>query len=324
MGAKRVLVTGASGFVGANLARRLLLEGHNLHLIQRHDYTSWRLHDVLLETTLHLADLESGADVLALVDRVRPDWIVHLAVEGAYASQNDLQKIVGTNINGTVNLLAAASLVGCEVFINTGSSSEYGRKDHAPTEDEALQPNSVYAATKAACTLLCEQVARNRGLPVYTLRLYSVYGPYEDPGRLIPSLLRNGFLGCFPPLADPSIARDFVHVDDVCAAYLAAANASSQIDGNRIFNIGTGIQTQLQQIVSVAAELMGVASKPDWGKFASRTWDTDVWIADPSKARDLLGWRPATDVRAGLARTIEWYRDRRGLLDLEKSVSTDP
>ena len=94
-------------------------------------------------------------------------------------------------------------MTGVETFVNTGSSSEYGLKDHPPAEDESVEPNSIYAAAKAAATMLCQQAAASDGMNVSTLRLYSTYGPWEDPNRLIPALAVEGLRGEFPPLVAP-------------------------------------------------------------------------------------------------------------------------
>src|SRR5207248_10756728 len=119
-----------------------------------------------------------------------------------------------TNILGTLHLLQAATEVGCQALVNTGSSSEYGLKDHAPDEEEVLAPNSYYAATKAAATWLCRLTARQQNASMPTLRLYSVYGPYEDGRRLLPNLVRRCLNGDWPPLVAPWVARDYVYVDD--------------------------------------------------------------------------------------------------------------
>jgi len=108
-----------------------------------------------------------------------------------------------------------------------GSSSEYGVKDHAPAENEQLEPNSDYAVAKAAATLLASHLGRERGLPVATLRLYSVFGPFEEPDRFIPTLVVHALRGQLPPLVDPAIARDFVYLDDVVEAFLLTAARGS-------------------------------------------------------------------------------------------------
>ena len=121
---RRVILTGGTGFIGANLARRLLDDGHQLHLLVRPGYRSWRIEPILTDLQLHEVRL-ADHDVLTRVVRdIRPDWIFHLATHGAYASQTDLHQMVQTNIVGTVNLVEACLETGFESFVNTGSSSD--------------------------------------------------------------------------------------------------------------------------------------------------------------------------------------------------------
>jgi UDP-glucose 4-epimerase len=306
---KRVLVTGGSGFVGANLVRRLLADGHEIHLLLRPGRDLWRLEGVLADVRVHEASLADARSVERVVGAARPEWLFHLAAHGAYPSQTETLSIVETNLIGTANLLEAAAAVGFDAFVNSGSSSEYGYKDHAPSEDEWLEPNSTYAVAKAAATMYCRQRARRSDLPVTTLRLYSVYGPFEDPSRLIPRLLAEGLQARFPPLVNPSVARDYVHVDDVCDAYLLAATASKE--SGAVYNVGTGVQTTLAEIVGVVRRLLAIDVEPAWGTMADRSWDTDVWVANPARIEAELGWSPRLDLERGLAETIAWLKNRQ-------------
>src|SRR5207247_2954820 len=132
---------------------------------------------------LQAAVAADGERLPQVVRQIRTDWVFHLAVHGAYSWQTDLGQMVRTNILGTINLVGACVATGFEGFVNTGSSSEYGFKDHAPAETEALQPNSHYAVTKASATLFCRYTAESRRLRLPPLRLSSIYGPWEEPGR---------------------------------------------------------------------------------------------------------------------------------------------
>lgn len=306
---ERVLVTGASGFVGANLARRLLHDGHDVHLLLRPSYTPWRIEEIRHEVRVHVAELTDGEAVDAVVREVRPSWVFHLATHGAYSSQMDVAQIAQTNVLGTIALVEACLKTGFAAFVNTGSSSEYGRKDHAPKETEWLEPNSHYAVTKAAATLYCRYTAQARGVHLPTLRLYSVYGPYEEPTRLIPTLLRRGLAGELPPLVSPDTSRDYVYVDDVVDAYLLAATCQGQEPG-AVYNVGTGAQTTLREVVEIARHLLSIEAEPQWGTMPGRIWDTDVWVSDPSAIRQALGWQPRHTLEAGLRRFVDWLRDR--------------
>jgi nucleoside-diphosphate-sugar epimerase len=304
---KRVLLTGGTGFVGANLARRLLRDGHELHLLVRPGYQPWRIEGIRRDVHLHELHLHDTEAVARAVTQVRPEWVFHLAVHGAYSWQTDWEQMVRTNIQGTMSLLSACLKTGFAAFVNTGSSSEYGFKDHAPAESEPLEPNSHYAVTKAAATLFCRHTARSQRVHVPTLRLYSVFGPYEEPARLLPALIRRGLKGELPPLADPEVARDFVYVDDVVEAYLLAASTRTSGWGP-VYNVGSGVQTTLIEVVQVARELMGIGAEPVWNAMPNRQWDANVWVCDNRKIRSQLGWQPRRPFGEGFRLMLDWFR----------------
>jgi dolichol-phosphate mannosyltransferase len=214
--------------------------------------------------------------------------------------------MVQTNVVGTANFLEACLGAGFEAFVNTGSSSEYGFKDHAPAEDEWPDPNSYYAVTKLSTTLYCRYSAQRYGVRIPTLRLYSVYGPYEEPSRLLPTLILHGTRNELPSLADPAIARDYVYIEDVCDAYLLAAGHSLSEPG-AVYNVGTGIQTPLSEVVSLTRQVLGVTAEPDWGSMPARLWDTSVWLSDSRKIRRELGWTPRYSFDEGFRNTVAWF-----------------
>jgi dolichol-phosphate mannosyltransferase len=304
---KQALVTGAAGFVGANLTRHLLASGHKVHVICRSESNFWRLEDVRDDLNIHNISLADAEKLQECVKQIGPDWVFHLAAHGAYSWQNDLERIISTNVIGAANLLAACAKGSCEAFVSAGSSSEYGYKDHAPVEDERVDPNSDYAVAKAAATHFCKLYAQKYGVPSVVLRLYSVYGPYEDNDRLIPTLVNHGLKGKLPPLVDPAIARDFIYVDDAVAAFMAAA--TQEIKPGSIYNVGTGVQTSLKEVVEAARELFDIKQEPQWGSMPNRKWDTSVWVSKNEKLKRELCWRPKYNFKDGLARTKDWYQE---------------
>jgi len=310
--AKRAIVTGGTGFVGANLVRRLLADGHEVHLVVRAGHNPWRLEDVIDQVQLHHADLGDALALGNFLGEVRADWIFHLAAHGAYPQQKDVQQMVQTNVVATINLVDAAVRAGFEAFVSAGSSSEYGFKDHAPKEDEALEPNSAYAVTKAAATLYCRYVGESVGLRVTTLRLYSVYGPYEEPTRLMPRLLVKSLSNSLPPLVDPEVARDYIYIDDVNDAFVAAATTPHP---GAVYNIGSGVQTSLREVVEIVRRLRKLNVEPAWGTMPRRRWDTTIWVANKERAQTQLGWEPRIDLAAGIARMAKWLDDNLSVLD---------
>jgi UDP-glucose 4-epimerase len=294
-------VSGAAGFVGANLVRRLIADGHDVCAILQPTTDTWRLDD-LDEMRRIDGDIADEADVDGAFVVARPDWIFHLAAHGAYSFQTNIVAMSHSNVVGMATILAAAERHGCTVLINTGTSSEYGDCDHAPREDEPPRPNSDYAATKAAATWLCLR-ARLRGVPVTTLRLYSAYGPFEEERRLVPTLLRAALAAKWPPLADPTVVRDYVYVEDVVDAYIAAASAPLK---SPIFNVASGIQTSLAEVVRRVGEAFSIHVEPVWGGYPKRAWDTQVWVGEPALIRSELGWTATTTLAEGMARTADW------------------
>ena len=304
---RRVLVTGGTGFVGANLVRRLLADGHAVHLLVRPQPAAWRLADVRSDVALHRASLDDRAAVERAVRRVKPEWVFHLAAHGAYSWETDLDRIVATNLLGTVNLVRACLRTGFEALVQAGSSSEYGFKTRAPGERAWVEPNSHYAVMKVAATHFCRLTAQQERVKIATLRLYSVYGPWEDPGRFVPTLVAQGVAGRLPPLVDPRVARDYVYVDDVSEAFVRAA-VKAHPEPGPVFNVGTGKQTTIRQAVTVARRVLVIPARPQWGTMPNRRWDTSSWVSDSRAIRRALGWTPRYDFERGFRQLVAWMR----------------
>ena len=310
---KRVLLTGGTGFVGANLARRLLAQGHEVHLLVRPDSRQWRIEEIRRDARIHEGDIGQRETLEKTVRSIAPEWIFHLAAYGSYSSQTDLPAMVQTNFVGTIHLVEACAKTGFDAFVHAGSSSEYGFKDHAPGEQEWLEPNSHYAVTKASATLFCRYTAQKQSLPITTMRLYSVYGPYEEPTRLMPTLIRAGLAGTLPPLVDPDIARDYVYAEDVSEAFLQAARQPSRGGLGAVYNVGTGVQTSIREVVDVARRVLAIPAEPRWGSMPDRQWDTRVWVADNRAIERELDWKPRFSFEEGFRSMVDWIRKNPAL-----------
>ena len=307
--ATRSLVTGAAGFIGAALARRLVARGDAVTLLSGPGSDPWRLEQLREVADVSEIDLRDADAVARAVQAARPELVFHLAAHGAYSWQRSLARMIETNVAGFAHVAEAALDAGARAIVSAGSSSEYGLKDHAPPEHELPEPNSAYAVTKASATLLGGWLAGQRGAAITTLRLYSAYGPWEEPRRLMPALVAAGLDRRLPPLADPAIARDFVYVEDVCDAFLLAAE-HAQPGSGAVYNVGSGRQTTLRELAGVAREVYGIEEQPAWAAFPARDWDTDVWVADACRAADELGWSARTPLEAGLAAFAEWMDEQ--------------
>ena len=205
--------------------------------------------------------------------------------------------------------------LGLSAYIHAGSSSEYGLNASAPIETDVLVPNSHYAVSKAATSQAIAYYGKVRGVPVVNLRLYSVYGPYEDSSRLIPALCERNMQGKLPMFARPEVTRDFVYIDDVIAAFAdAALHMCPEIAGES-FNIGTGIQTSLSSLANLTKQLFNIQDEPQFSPGAGRAWDVDHWHANSEKAREVLGWTAKIMLDDGLVYTLDWWKNYLGNAD---------
>jgi nucleoside-diphosphate-sugar epimerase/glycosyltransferase involved in cell wall biosynthesis len=307
-----VLVLGASGFIGANLFRGLLQARRDVFGTASKG-GSWRLEGCPKEAVV-VTDLLVPENLKGLLERVRPRTVFDCTAYGAYSFETDHSLIYRTNLGLTADLLERLAALGVAAYVHAGSSSEYGDLAAGPAEDAPRQPNSHYAVSKAAAADLIGYFGRKKGLPCANLRLYSVYGPWEDAARLVPALVMEGLKGGWPPLVEPEVSRDFIHVDDACAAFVDAALALKPELWGRSYNIGSGQRTRLRDLAATARAVFGQAQEPAFATMPNRAWDVSAWYADPRRAQAELGWRAAIGLEQGLRSTADWVR---GLGDLE-------
>jgi nucleoside-diphosphate-sugar epimerase len=298
------LLTGATGFVGSHLARRLLADGQDVHVLCRPASNFWRLADVEPRLRRHEVALDDLEGLAGLVAAIRPRHVFHLAaatvVAGVAAGASEL---VGVNLLGTVNLLQACEAVPYAALVTTGDSFEYAPSPAPLREDEPCRPTSLHGITKLAATLHAQATARARNRPVVVLRLFSTYGPFDNPRRLVPRVIAGALAGSALLLSRPEIARDWIHVDDLVDLYLEAASRAESLGGG-VFNAGTGRSTDLGEIVRIILGLTGGHAEARWGVFPVAEHDAYPWVADMHATFAAFAWRPQLTLEEGLRRTI--------------------
>ena len=305
---KHVLITGAGGFVGANLTRSLLSRGCKVSILVRPSTNLWRLQDIAEQITFYQGNLLDADFIKTSLAQARPEILYHVAFPGGHAAEEKTRiDMLSTGLLSTHHLLYAARENGVERFVQIGSSTEYGLRDHAHKESDLPAPISIRGVSKAATTLLCRQFAHEFNYPVHVLRLYTVYGPWEQTKRLVPQLCRAALTETPISLTPPGLVHDWVYVDDVVEACIKTVE--TEIAPGEIFNIGSGIQTANERIVEHIEEIAGIRFKVNEKPFAPRKLDTAQWQADISKAGQMLGWQPSTSLHAGLASTFAFWRD---------------
>jgi nucleoside-diphosphate-sugar epimerase len=303
------LVTGGAGAVGAVLVRRLIGDGAAVHAILRSETDRWRIADLGDRLVPHEADLTDTAAVRRIVGEVNPDVVFHLARHRGNPAALDYRAAYAHNVEATLNLLEAARPDTLRRFVHVGSSLEYDLERSPLRESDAPVPQTVHGVTKAAATLLAQQFARVRGVPVVVLRLFTVYGPWEAPKRFVPQLMLAALENT--PLSvtsDGNLAHDWILVDDVVEACVRAASADG-VEGE-VVNVATGRQSTNEQLIGVVERMLGRQVARARVPFAKRPWDTAHWVADVTKARERLGWHAEADLEAGLGRTLDWFRSQ--------------
>ncbi|MFZ4854809.1 MAG: NAD-dependent epimerase/dehydratase family protein [Desulfuromonadaceae bacterium] len=300
----RVLITGVTGFVGACLARKFLELGHEIHAFARPESNLWRIADIVDKIFLHNVDLRAAQVVEGVVGTIKPECIFHLATYGGFSLQQNSEDIFATNLLGTINLVAACEKIGFAYFVNTGSSSEYGAKSHAMKESDQLDPRGDYGVSKAAATLFCRSEALQKKLPIISLRIFSPYGPWDDPKRFIPYVISSLLNKTVPTLSTPDSVRDYIFIDDVIAAYVAVSSVT--IVPGAIYNVGSGTQTSIGDVTSAIVDKIGGNLIPAWGMREIQRTEPATWVADISALTSYCNWRPSVSLKDGLQLTIDW------------------
>jgi len=300
-----VLVTGGSGFVGANLLRELVRRGNRPTALLRPSSSTWRLRALDSDVRCLAVDVTDAGAVRRACHDAKPDVVIHAATYGAYGWQQDFDTIARVTLGGTRNVLDAASASGAKLFINLGSSSEYGPKSHPMAEADVPLPDRDYGLCKLAQTHLCRNFSSS-AMRVVTLRLFNVYGPWEAPGRLVPNLLAAGLQGSRFAGSDPRVARDFVWVGDVCDVALEFQRLARCNES--VLNVGTGTQTELGELVRIAEDALQSRIDVEWCADHRNDWDTTTWRADTTLSRRVLERVPQTELSDGIRSLTKWFR----------------
>jgi len=306
----RILVTGATGFIGSHLTKRLVKKNFEVGIVKRRSSDIRRIKDLIDKVKVYNLDLEDTESVINTISHFRPQVIFHLAAH--YAVEHSLQELSSmtkTNVLGVINLLEASRKFGIELFVNTSSCFVYKESKDKLKESDPLNPLNLYALTKIYTEQACTFYVEKYGLRVVTFRLFPPYGPFDHLRRLIPYTIKSFLEGREPRMTTGKQKWDFVYVDDVVEAYLRILFVYNLIKTHEIFNIGTGEAISIREIVLRIKEIMNTELEPKWNAIPHRK--NEVWFmcADIKKIETFLKWKPRIHILdEGLKLTIEWYK----------------
>jgi UDP-glucuronate 4-epimerase len=315
---KHILVTGGAGFIGSHLVDKLLSEGYwNVTVVDDfNDFyePSIKRANVARHTQhsnyrLEEADIRQRAPLARIFDETKVDCIVHLAARAGVRPSLDQPLLYSqTNIEGTLNLLELSKEHNIKQFVFGSSSSVYGINAKVPfTEDDPIrQPISPYAATKAAGELLCHTYTHLYGIRCVCLRLFTVYGPRQRPDLAIHKFARLISEGKpIPVFGDGTTRRDYTYIDDIIAGVRAG------IDYTRteyeVINLGESRTVELRELISLLEKELDLPAKID--RQPLQPGDVPQTFADITRARQLLGYNPQTQIETGIKRFVEWFRN---------------
>ncbi len=319
---RKVVVTGAAGFIGSHLVEALRRDGVNVVGIDRK--SSWAADEIAPSAelgSLHAirADLVS-ADLSACLDNA--ETVFHLAaLPGVRPSWTQFPEYLHCNVLATQRLMDACVRAGVPRVVMASSSSVYGGAEGTMSEDDLPRPLSPYGVTKLAAERLALAFAArgDAALSVSALRFFTVYGPGQRPdmfiGRVIRATLENKPIEIY---GDGTQVRDFVHVSDIVRALTLAGTDPEQ--GSSVLNIGTGQAVSMNEVLALTGELSG--RTPDARYGPARIGDVGATLADVERARQRLGFTARKDLRAGLATQITWLR--RSLSQAPPHRTTSP
>ena len=313
----KVLVTGGAGFIGSHVCSHLLLQGHEVAVIDDfNDFYNPEIKRANIKSlgggvSLYEGDIRDRDFVKGVLSQGGFDAIIHIAARaGVRPSLLNPQLYIDTNITGTHNLLAEAHQNGIGRFLFASSSSVYGLAKQVPfSEDLALsQTLSPYAATKIAGEHLCGNYAHLYGMNVFCLRFFTVYGPGQRPDLAIHKFTDSIYRGkSIPQFGDGSTRRDYTYVDDIVQGVLGAL----RYEGPKfdIFNLGENQTTTLSELILEIEKALG--KKAIIERLPEQQGDMPLTAADITKARSLLGYNPQTKIREGIPKFVEWYLSRQ-------------
>lgn len=304
----RVLLTGATGFIGSALLRRLLADGqHEVAVLIRPESDPWRVADVLDRVHRITGALEDLEAVQPAVADFAPEAVLHLAWFGVgNALRNDARQV--GNIAGTVALVELAREVGARHWIGLGSQAEYGPCAGPIAEDEPTRPTTLYGITKLSAGLLARHLCAEAGMRFAWLRVFSTYGPGDDPAWMIPYLILRLLRGERPALTAGAQLWDYLYVDDAAEA-IARVLEDPRAEG--VFNLGSGTADTIRAIVERVRDLIDPDLPLGFGEVPYRPDQVMRLQADIGRLRADLGWSPRVGLDEGLKRTVEWYRAHR-------------
>lgn len=299
----KVLITGATGFIGSHVARRLVKEGCEVYAIARESSDLWRINDIVPNLNLLRFDLLDVDTLNNYLEKIRPYLCIHCAwyaVPGKYLNAPENLTILNTSLH----LASKLADLGCQRFIGIGTCVEYDTTIGYLSEDSPTKARSLYAASKLGLQVVLEQLANVTGMQVAWVRLFYQYGAFEDERRLVPSVICALLREQVARLTKGEQLRDFLHVEDVAAAICAVARSKR----SGVFNVGSGKPIAVQDIATIIGSIVGRAELIALGAMRYPPSEPMFICANNRRLIENTSWVPQYTLEQGLHETIAWWQ----------------
>jgi UDP-glucose 4-epimerase len=301
----KLFITGAGGFVGAAVARAAVASGHEVIATIRPDGDTHRLAAIADDIRLVEMDLRQGEHVAATMLQTRPDVLIHVAWAGVSNRHRNDRTQITDNIDAAYALLDAGAAAGVRKFVGLGSQGEYGALGGRISETRMPLPSSLYGAAKLAVLCLTRHLAARSGMSFAWLRLFSAYGPDDNPRWLIPVMIEHMLNRRRPQTTAGTQLWDYLYIDDIAGGILAVAE---QPEANGVFNLGSGQPVAVRRIVESIRDRAAPGMELVFGELPyppDQIWHME---ADITRLTAATGWRPQVDLATGLDCTVAWHR----------------
>ncbi|MGC8622143.1 MAG: NAD-dependent epimerase/dehydratase family protein [Caldisphaera sp.] len=316
----KILLTGATGFIGKELVSKLLKQGYEIHTIERYVTGRYSL-DQKDSVIKHYANLTDYNRVRTIVKEVQPNAVIHLAAISAVSfSYDNYIEVNEVNYLGSINLAEACrqEANNFKQFITAGTSEEYGLSilstEEKLTEESPLIPNSPYAVAKVAFDYYLKYMGMAYDFPYTVIRPFNTYGRKDNKHFFIERTITQMLSQEKVSLGDPNTVRDWVYVDDHVNIYIKALGNDKAI--KQTFNMCSGKGYTTKETAEIIAKLTNFKGEILWNQTPKRLLDAKVHIGDNSRAKELLGWESQYTLEDGLKRTVEYWKNKENVKEL--------
>jgi len=301
----RVLLSGATGFIGSYILQILIAQSIPVSIILRKNSNTWRIANLLNKVTV-INEAEEESDMITEVVKFAPDVLINVSWFGVENKYNNDQKQLEENLKLTQKLFTIAKLTNIKSFVATGSQAEYGPRNAVLDETAPTLPSTLYGVAKLSAYHLLRTLCEKEKIRFAWLRIFSTYGPKDNPDWFVPYLISQLLNGEVPKLTKGEQQWDYLYVKDAANAIIEVAKNNNAFG---VFNLGSGQINSVRYLAETIRDTINPNLSIDFGSIPYRQDQVMHLQADISRLKNEIHWQPKVDLKTGIENTIEWYKN---------------